>query len=301
MLPRGIATMVDWALMVPCLFGNPNVAPKTIFVHTYMLSHFVESTLSFMDPSYRFVLITAGGDLTVPRNVDARYHRLRGFSDVDDGGKYFQTLVTDPRIIHWFSENHDLSHPRLSTLPTGMASPSPDSAWDDLNITANAIPLQQRPLKFFVSDRVRSGGSGQWALRARILEMCTTSSFCMRPNNFTTENLGPHQDLPEISHDLFLKHLVSVPFVACAHGGGMDPSPKAWEALLHGTIPIIQRTDLADAYEKFPVMFVNDFAELFGPEEVVAKLLQHWLDKLTPYYEPGSELRQKTIDVSLLQ
>lgn len=30
-------------------------------------------------------------------------------------------------------------------------------------------------------------------------------------------------------------------FVLCAEGGGVDPSPKAWQAILHGAIPIIRR------------------------------------------------------------
>ena len=65
MVPRGIATMVDWALMVPCLFGKVHVPPRTVFVHNYFLPHFIESTLKFMDPNYRFVLISGGTDLSM--------------------------------------------------------------------------------------------------------------------------------------------------------------------------------------------------------------------------------------------
>ena len=44
---------------------------------------------------------------------------------------------------------------------------------------------------------------------------------------------------PVVSRREYLALVASVPFVACVHGGGLDPSPKAWEALLVGTIPII--------------------------------------------------------------
>jgi hypothetical protein len=122
MMPLGVSTQVDWALMIPCMFGNPNKPPSTIFVHNYMLPHFIESTLHFMDPTYRFVLLSGGTDLTIPRGAgDQRYHLLRGFSQGPDGGSYFQKLLNDPRLIHWFCENHDLEHPKLSTLPTGGA------------------------------------------------------------------------------------------------------------------------------------------------------------------------------------
>ena len=86
----GIATQCDWALVVPCLYtADPFVSPKTIFVHTYMLSHFVESTLYFMDHSYRFVLVTGGTDATIPRSLDPRFHALRGFANSPDGGKLY--------------------------------------------------------------------------------------------------------------------------------------------------------------------------------------------------------------------
>jgi hypothetical protein len=29
-------------------------------------------------------------------------------------------------------------------------------------------------------------------------------------------------------------HLEQVPFILCVHGGGVDPSPKAWEAVIAG-------------------------------------------------------------------
>lgn len=149
MMPLGISTQVDWALMVPCMFGDPNKPPSTIFVHNYMLPHFIESTLHFMDPTYRFVLVSGGTDLTIPRSAgDSRYHLLRGFAQGADGGSYFQKLVNDPRLIHWFCENHDLNHAKLSTLPTGLITSIHDLAVQDM--PTNITLLSSRPLKILV-------------------------------------------------------------------------------------------------------------------------------------------------------
>lgn len=147
MEPSGISTNFDWVLMVPCMFGNPLKPPSTIFVHNYMLPHFIESTLNFMDPSYRFVLVSAGTDLTIPRSAgDSRYHLLRGFAQGPDGGAYFQKLVNDPRLIHWFCENHDVNHAKLSTMPTGLTDEEPVKY-----IPKNTTLLSERPLKILVS------------------------------------------------------------------------------------------------------------------------------------------------------
>ena len=149
MLPIGISTNFDWALMVPCMFGNPLKPPSTIFVHNYMLPHFIESTVQFMDPTYRFVLVSGGTDMTIPRSAgDSRYHLLRGFAQGPDGGSYFQGLLNSPQLIHWFCENHDLNHPKLSTMPTGLVQSLHDEAVADMPTLIT--PLSDRPLKILV-------------------------------------------------------------------------------------------------------------------------------------------------------
>lgn len=114
-----------------------------------MLPHFIESTLYFMDHSYRFVLVSGGTDMTIPRGAgDSRYHLLRGFAQGGDGGAYFQKLLNDPRLIHWFCENHDLNHAKLSTLPTGLVSDIHDEAVRDMPKVVT--PFKDRPLKILV-------------------------------------------------------------------------------------------------------------------------------------------------------
>lgn len=73
--PFGIAARADWALTIPCLYGDPYMegGPKIVHVNTYMLPHFAESTLHFMDKSARFILLSSGSDLTVPRSTDPRF------------------------------------------------------------------------------------------------------------------------------------------------------------------------------------------------------------------------------------
>lgn len=80
---------------------------------------------------------------------------------------------------------------------------------------------------------------------------------------------------------------------------GMDPSPKAWEAIMAGTIPIIQRSVLDDAYSHLPVAFVDSWEELLQPANYSALeiRMRNWMKDLQPYYAQGSALRRKTLDV----
>ena len=106
MKPIGIAAATDWSLLCTCLFGAPaNIEdnaqgrlPRTIFVHTYMLSHFYESTLKFMNQSARFVLYTGGTDMTIPDSTgDSRYGAIRWFGNHGEG---WEAMIKDPRIVH---------------------------------------------------------------------------------------------------------------------------------------------------------------------------------------------------------
>mmetsp|Transcript_24899 Transcript_24899/g.34237 ORF Transcript_24899/g.34237 Transcript_24899/m.34237 type:complete len:223 (-) Transcript_24899:43-711(-) len=181
-----------------------------------------------------------------------------------------------------------------------MAGDNPDDRSDfpppmgtNLNFNTNVNntirPILKRPLKVMVSDRVRSG-TGQWATRASVIAMCeAVPSWCYRPHQ---DSFDPNWGL---SHKEFVEELHSVPFIVCAHGGGMDPSPKAWESVMAGTIPIIERSPLDDGYERLPVMFVDNWAkDLFENPDAVA-LLESWREKLAPFYEEGSALRKRTL------
>jgi len=118
----------------------------------------------------------------------------------------------------------------------------------------------------------------QWQTRADVVRMCEQHLLkveARRRERKLARHLGESggNDKPEIepwcsrpaafngesglSHKEFLRMAADAPFVACPHGGGVDPSPKAWEALLLGSVPIVQRGFVDDAYARFPVAFVD--------------------------------------------
>ena len=111
---------------------------------------------------------------------------------------------------------------------------------------------------------------------------------CLFAYLFTRYNSG-------VGHLQFLVEVSQVPFILCTHGGGLDPSPKAFEAILVGTIPIVQHSTLDDAYRHLPVVFVDSTVGLLQNNNTL-ELLGKWLIELSPYYEEGSELRLKVIN-----
>ena len=85
-----------------------------------------------------------------------------------------------------------------------------------------------------VHAMIRTGA--QWQDRWKAQEMCANISFCIRPM--------PHVAGENMNRSSYLSLVGSIPFVACVHGGGLDPSPKAWESIMAGSIPIVQRNQV---------------------------------------------------------
>eukprot|EP01034_Spumella_vulgaris_P032117 gene32117-39667_t len=198
--------------------------------------------------------------------LDFRFPTLRGFANTSDGGDHYQSILKDERVIHWFAENHDMTHPKISTLPTGIVPASIDDIIKFLarqNNSKSHMEISKRPLQFVLSDRIRDGT--QWEARSTASKQCDNMiarniSTCVRPPNhhkYEADTGMPHTE--------FLSFITKYAFVACVHGGGIDPSPKA---LLVGTIPIIQHSTLDDAYERLPVMFVSEWSEIFDNPNV---------------------------------
>jgi hypothetical protein len=74
----------------------------------------------------------------------------------------------------------------------------------------------------------------------------------------------------------------------------VDPSPKAFDTIRIGTIPIIQKLSIEEGYEHFPVAFVNNWDELFKHKDPEA-VLRAWMYVLAPYYEHDGFLRKKAL------
>jgi len=274
----GIAGRCDWVLLSdsqPPLTHLTRVVPTDTPRHIFLsmrnpfaaLASFARDVL----PGLRapFVLVSGSEDSTLPHQSDQRWRRF-------DAGEQqiIATILNHPLLIRWFAENlDDASDPRFAPLPTGMVYP------DGVHATPETPPPPQhsRPLRILVGHRVRSGP--QWELRRGVTAHARSiwAPFCTVPDG-------------DISEPEFLALMRSHAFVLCAEGGGLDPSPKAWQAILSGAIPIICKTGTQAAYAQLPVAFVETWdAASLTPDRLAA-----WHRDLAPTYD-RIELRAQTL------
>ena len=117
--PTGVSCFCDWIFTEYLFYGDINIPPKFVFVQKKRaLSRFWKLIPLFPQP---FILLTAYGDETIPYQTDKREGILNGFSKNETGGPAWIMLTTHPNIIHFYAENHDKTHPRVSTLPIGVS------------------------------------------------------------------------------------------------------------------------------------------------------------------------------------
>lgn len=273
----GIAARCDWVVL------SDNRAPHAVLIrqaetaaprHVYLslrspfqaLRYFCTQVLPQIEG--RFVLVSGSEDVTIPNQLDRRW---RGFDPEERG--MIAALLEDPRLIHWFAENLDAPHPLMSPLPLGMVWP--EGPPDPVPALPQPPLLDPRPLRVFCAHRIRDGA--QWDLRRRISELAT----------------GPWADFTthaseELSEPAFLAEVETHSFVICGEGGGLDPSPKAWTAILHGAIPIIRDTPLAPAYRALPVAVVPDWTA----GAITTVQLASWKAALTSAFDDPDQRAQ---------
>lgn len=279
----GIAARCDWVVLSDR--KAPHIADRiqtdipsvrTVFVsmraHEHALTHFLDVVLpQLVSP---FVLITGSEDITLPRQTDQRWPPL------DSGLQTrLMALLDNPLLVHWFCENLDeRCHPRQSPLPLGMVYPHAEA---DVRIEAPGWGgTGQKHPRILCAHRVRDGR--QWEPRRRVTELAKSHW-----RSFVTVLEEP---VGETEFEALIRNHA---FVLCVEGGGLDPSPKAWQTLLNGSIPIMRRTAVSEAYSVFPSIMVDDWA----PEALSVDALDGWFDT---FYRTGRLLRERVAVIEML-
>ncbi len=262
----GISRRCDWFIHDHQLLNITNtLTPNTIFISAYRgynaFPYFYNKL--FPDLTTPFVLIIASEDYTFPTGkLDLRanfYHSMQ---------KEIATLLSSPLLIHCFVENLDTLLPKISPLPLGILHYENRDLYTPLLYSPHPISMDKRGIRVLSCHRDNRDGP-QWDIRKRVATYCKNGW-----SKFVTyeTNLKPTD---------FRDRLLNTQFCLCVHGGGVDPSPRAWEALLCGAIPILEHSTLDEAYSRFPVAYIDAWT----PDAITPAKLDKWLTELRQYYE----------------
>jgi hypothetical protein len=274
----GLAKRCDWFVHNTQLVKNTDT-PRTVFISGYRgynaFPFFITRVLPLIQNP--FVLIIASEDHTWPRgHLDLRANYYAHCQHM------IAPLLTDPRLLHVFVENLDTAHPKLTPIPLGLLVFANYEIYAPL-IRGLPVNFDRRTQRIFACHRNR-GPDGQWADRHRVATLCAT----------TWKDMVTYREDCEPKE--FRNLLMNSQFCLCVHGGGVDPSPRAFEALLCGAIPILEHSTVDGAYRRYPVVYVDAWT----PDAVTPEKLDAWLTELRPFYEDpvkrADVLRMLTMD-----
>jgi hypothetical protein len=251
----------------------------TIYICSRALLTFVRKIYLM---NFRFILVTGDSDITIPNEI----------LNQED----FLAFISNEKLIHWYSQNCFLNHPKLSRIPIGLdyhTIHKGHALWG--GITTPIVQEQQL-------HNLREKMNPFWDRKI----MCY-SNFHFRMYDSMKFGYKRTDTIRDVSSDLvyyepiFLKRYESwikqskYAFVISPHGNGLD-CHRTWEAILLGCIPIVKKSSIDSLYEDLPVLIVDEWTDV--TKELLMKTiiefkdksflyerlyLKYWMDKIKKY------------------
>lgn len=200
-------------------FTQPFYNPMLVFCYTHRISQFASKLHLFKN---KFVLITHNSDYTITEK------------DIE--------FVNNEKIIHWFSQNANVVHPKLTPIPIGIANQQWEhgkySNWDGLTIRSTQ---EKDGIYFYFSIDTNP----EKRLRCKaILQSKNIEYWKPMPHPYYLDNLSR-----------FCKYSI------CPEGNGVD-THRIWEALYTNTIPVCIRSVNSEYFSKeYPIVLLDKWED----------------------------------------
>jgi len=194
----------------------------------------------------KIIIVSGDSDTTVPYDI---------FSNETE----FLDFIGSDNIIHWYSQNCVVNHPKISQIPIGLdyhTLSNQDYKWGP-----KQLPINQEEALV----NIKNNAQPFWNRN-----MMCYSNFHFNFCKFGQDRIDAISKIPR---ELIYYEDVEVPrleswkkqanftFVVSPHGNGLD-CHRTWEALVLGCIVIVKKSALDPLYDGFPVLIVNDWSDI---------------------------------------
>jgi len=213
-----------------------------IYVCNSALNHF-NTIVPYID--FSFVLVSGDSDDSMPFDV------LRP--------EIFETFISNPFLLHWFSQNMTIDHPKITRMPIGMDYHTMESrdVWGPITIAStqevllngvksNSIPFYERELKCYSNFHFQMNTKYGQDRKDAVAQIPTDLVY-YEP-----------QIVPRLKSWNTQKEYA---FIISPHGGGYD-CHRLWEALILGCIPIVKTSPIDKLYQDLPVFIVKSWSDV---------------------------------------
>jgi hypothetical protein len=190
---------------------------KSIFVYTHILPFFFENILPKIES--QFTLISHNSDNGVENTM--------------------LPYADSPKIKKWFCQNKYVFHPKIFSLPIGIAN----SQWSHGNLQ--------------ILEKVINTNLPKNNLVYKNFDIDTNPTHRSQADQDTTKNGFPMH--PSSSFEEYIKQIKQSYFCFAPLGNGAD-CHRIWECLYLRCVPIVPKRDYCfDDFKHLPILFVDNF------------------------------------------
>ncbi len=195
--------------------------------------------------------------LDIHPRIKKKYILLTHNSD-DSLPGVFEGYLKDENLAHWFTTNSSvINNPKVTAIPIGIAN----RYWAHGDVGVFKKILEKKIKKnhlLCMNFQVHTCPHK----RQPIFEFFKEKSFCYNPRLKSLD-----QYLIDIKSSIFL---ISPP------GNGLD-CHRTWEALVMGTIPIVQSSPINELFKDLPVLIIEDYKKI-NEKDLIDKIADIKLD-----------------------
>jgi hypothetical protein len=199
----------------------------------------------FANIKHKIVLVTGDCDWSLPLDV---------FSDSTD----FLTFIESEKIIHWFSQNGIVDHPKFTRIPIGLdyhTMSKSDHEWGSkLSPMLQEQQIADLNMNHFANRGIKCYSNFHFSMNTRFAQdrKDAIESIPKMLMHYEPTKLQRHESW---------KNQVKYAFGVSPHGNGLD-CHRTWEILCLGSIPIVKSSNLDSLFEDLPVLIVNEWSDV---------------------------------------
>lgn len=193
----------------------------------------------------RIILVTGDCDWEMPNDVFPVY-------------KDFIDFIESDNIIHWYSQNGTVDHPKFTRIPIGLDYHTLETQDHEWGLKISPI-IQERQLNELNTTHYTQRGI-----------MCYANFHFTMNTRYAQDRKDAIESIPKM---LVMYEPTKIPryetwkkqskyaFVISPHGNGLD-CHRTWEALCLGCIPIVKSSNLNSLFEDLPVLIVEKWSDI---------------------------------------
>jgi hypothetical protein len=190
-------------------------------------------------PKKPYVLVTHNGD----QHIDGSH----------------LSILNDPNLIRWFGQNVNIVHPKLESIPIGLANGE---------IERNEMLYIDIIARWMKKENMVYCNNTMWS---HVGERTKCNNAMERYGLKNSER---------VSIDVYLENIKKSYFALCPDGNGVD-THKLWECLYLKTIPVVTKSINSNFYSNLPILFIDDWDD-FNPNSLSAELYNTIIKKHDP-------------------